>query len=543
MKINKIIILLGLVALLTSCYKDLGNYNYDPKTEITISNIPNLIEVLGDAEKIVINPTITSSKEGEIKADNPNFEYKYLLELAAGGRINAGKPNSGSWLLFNPRGNRNLDTIANLPANTYIMQFIVKDKRTGIETITTSSIKVTSTTYEGWFVLCEEGNDQRVRMDFISKLGADRYVAAYDIFASRNFPNFKKAYGVFFHPSLYATPGDRVLVMTGNGTYIPDSQTFMFNTNIAISNIQYSQFLSNKYADENPAYFYNTVAFGGGSNLFVSDKGNAFCLFGGSAGAIFQDPINTTVRSSKPEYKLAPFIGINEFRTGTGKSVKSAIFYDKDNKRFIGWTDQSQASSQITTPLQDPPAHEKIFSYQTGMDLIYMESTRFSGGVTFAVMQDNSGKRHIYGLNYPSQFTIGQHSLISNVSATEFNQAKTFAFSSQYAFTYYAVGNKVYSFDRGSNTSKVVLTLPAGEEVTKLKFVLLQNDLAYSPNISQAFIEGQYNLIVGSYNSALGKSGGSLRVMKVDNTTNSLTQLNKWDGFAKIVDIAYRERR
>lgn len=540
MKINKIFIIFCLAGLLTSCYKDLGNYSYKEKTIITISDIPALIEVLGDAEKIVLTPTITSSDEGLIKADNPNFEYKYTLQYASGGRMNT---NDGLWLLLNPRGNRNLDTIANLVPNTYLMLFSVKDKRTGVETTTTAQLKVTSTTYEGWFVLCEEGSEARVRMDFISKLGDNRYVPAYDIFASRNFPNFTKAYGVFFHPTLYANPGDRVLVMTGAGTYIPDRETFIFNKDINVSNIKYSQFMTDNYPNDNPAYFYTSTSFGGGRDLLVTDKGNAFCLYGGLAGAIYQDPINTTVRSSAPEYKLAPFIGLKEFTTGTGRSVGCALFYDKDNKRFIGWSSLSQASAQITTPLQDPPANEMIFSYKTGMDMVHMESTRFSGGVTFAVMQDNTGKRHIYGLNYPSNYTVGQHSLINNVPAPEFNQATAFAFSSQYAFTYYAVGNKVYSYDRGTNTTNVVLTLPAGEVVTKLKFILIQNDLSYAKSFTQAFIEAQYNLVVGSYNSSLGKSGGSVRIMKVVNSSNSLTQLNKWDGFAKVVDIAYRERR
>ncbi len=543
MKLSKILIILFSAVLLVSCYKDLGNYNYKVKTEITISNIPDLIEVLGDADKITINPKIVSSEEGEIKADNPNFEYKYMLEYSSGGRVNSGTPKSGSWLLFNPRGNRDLDTIANLTPNTYILWFSIKDKRTGIETIATTNLKVSSTTYEGWLVLCEEGEETRVRMDFISKLGTNKYVAAYDLFASRNFPNFPKAYGVCFHPSLYANPGDRILIMTGAGTYIPDVQTFVFNKDISVSNIKYSNFLTGKYPEDNPVCFYYTSAFGGGNNLFVSDKGNAFCLYGGVSGAIYQDPINTTVRGAKTEYKLAPFIGINEYRTGTGRSVSSALFYDKDNKRFIGWSSQSSASSQITTPLQDPPANEKKFSYQTGMDMVYMESTRFSGGVTFAVMQDNSGKRHIYGLNYPSVYAIGQHSLINNVSAPEFEKASTFAFSSQYAFTYYAVGNKVYSYDRGTNSTNIVLTLPAGETVTKLKFILIQNDLAYAKSFTQDFIDSQYNLVIGSYNSSLGKSGGAVRIMKVNNTSNSLTELNKWNGFAKIVDIAYRERR
>lgn len=536
--------LILVTSVLVSCYKDLGNYSYDTINEITISNIPELIEVLGDVDKIVIQPKVVSSLEGEILAENPNFEYRYQVEFSSGGRVNSGTPNSGSWLNFNPRGNRDLDTLANLVPNNYVLWFSVKDKRTNIETIVTSMIKVTSMTYEGWLVLCEEGENLRVRMDYIAKLGSDKYVPAYDVFASRNFPNtINRAYGVFFHPSLYANPNDRILVMTGQGTYIPNANTFLFNQDIEVSSIKYSEFLTGKHPDEHPVYFYNTSAFGGGNNLFVSDKGNAFCLYGGSAGSIYQDAINTTIRGENPEYKFAPFIGINEYRSAGYKSVNSALFYDKSNKRFMGWSSISEASAQITTPLQDPPANEKLFSYQAGMDLLYMESTRFSGGVTFAILQDNAGKRHIYGLNYPSTYTIGQHSIINNVDAPDFNSAKTFAFSSQFAFTYYAVGNKVYSLDRGTNTTKVVMTLPTTETVTKLKFVLIQNDLRYSPNITQNYLDAQYNLIVGSFDSSLGKNGGSVRMMKVNNLDNSLSQLTLYKGFSKIVDFAYRERR
>ena len=231
---------------------------------------------------------------------------------------------------------------------------------------------------------------------------------------------------------------------------------------------------------------------------------------------------------------------MNEYRSGSSKSVREAVFYDTDNKRFIGWSSQSSESAQITTPLQDPPANEKIFSYSTGMDLIYMENTRFSGGVTFAIMQDALGKRHIYGLNYPTAYKIGQHSLVSDVQAPEFNNSRTFAFSSQYAYTYYAVGNKIYSYDRGSNTTKLALTLPADEEVTKLKFILVQNEFNYQP---QAILDAQYNLVVGSYKINNEKNGGTMRILEVDGTSNTLTEVRKWSGFSKIVDFAYRERR
>ena len=42
-------------------------------------------------------------------------------------------------------------------------------------------MKVTSSTYEGWLVLCNEGEEERVRMDMISVISADRIEPAYDL--------------------------------------------------------------------------------------------------------------------------------------------------------------------------------------------------------------------------------------------------------------------------------------------------------------------------------------------------------------------------
>ena len=82
---NKFVILVLSVSFLTSCFKDKGNYDYTELAEITIENIPETVEVLGNSGHIVINPKVISSLEGEITEDNPNFEFSYRIENAARG--------------------------------------------------------------------------------------------------------------------------------------------------------------------------------------------------------------------------------------------------------------------------------------------------------------------------------------------------------------------------------------------------------------------------------------------------------------------------
>lgn len=86
MKINPIILFLFVFSL-CACFDDKGNYSYHEVAEITIENIPEVVEVLGNSDHIVVNPKITSSLEGEIGADNANFEFSYKIEKKSGGSV------------------------------------------------------------------------------------------------------------------------------------------------------------------------------------------------------------------------------------------------------------------------------------------------------------------------------------------------------------------------------------------------------------------------------------------------------------------------
>ena len=104
-------------------------------------------------------------------------------------------------------------------------------------------------------------------------------------------------------------------------------------------------------------------------------------------------------------------------RPGNGNT---ALFYDTDNRRFVGWsTGTTDNSKQILSPLQDP--EEALFSFKTGMELIYMESTRFSNGLVYAILQDQNGQRHIYGINMGGNGFV-QESKYENLQDPGFDQ-------------------------------------------------------------------------------------------------------------------------
>ena len=529
-------IICSLALALSACFDDKGNYDYEEITELNIENIPELIEVLGNSDQIVVTPKITSPVEGEILDGNPNYEFTYKLEKKTGGTLQQGQ----QWVKINQNNSLNVDTIAAFPAGTYIVWFSAKDLRTGIEATKTFDIKVTSPTYEGWMVLCNEGKEERVRLDMISAISATRIVPAYDLMPSLGLPEVKHATGVGFYPNVYAS-GDVIYLMSEEGTFKINQNTFQTNKSW---NINLVDFIIPP--TEGSVVEYKTLnggsMYGGLANFCITNAGDAFVQVLGNSGAAFEKPINTSIRGGKPEYKVAPYVGISMARPGNGAS---ALFYDTDNKRFVGWRDKGNSNAKQTlTPLTDP--ENPKFSFNTGMELVYMESTRYSGGLVYSILQDKAGKRVIYGINMAGN-GFSQESLYENLNAPDFDKATAFAFHSKFPYMFYAVKNKVYLHNLGTNTTYPMdeIKLGSTEEVTMLKFNLYQQtSLDFLNNQTDEFMERQYELMVGSYdNASKDDNGGKLGFYPVNGINNSISKRTEFNGFAKIKDVVYRERR
>ncbi len=534
----KNMILLSFIFFLMSCYDDKGNYDYREMAEIKIENLPETLEILGGIEHIVAQPKVTSSLEGEIKDGNPNFEFSYKLEKKGGSQL-----YDEAWVDLNPSKSLKLDTLISIPSGNYVVWFAVKDKRSSIEYSTTFDVKVTSSTYEGWLVLCNEGEEKRVRMDMISVISADRIEPAYDLLSLLGLPDLKKATKIGFYPAPVQT-GDVIYLMSEEGTYKLDQNTFETSD---MYNIYTTDFIvAPSDPDENIIEYMPLANMGpptARAIFAVSNKGNVYALVT-AAGAAFEMPINTSVRGKSPEYRVAPYVGISMVRY-PGNST-AALFYDIDNKRFVGWSFKSPTTNdinQILTPVPNPEVG-KLFDFKTGMDLVYMEGTSYSNGLVYAILQNASGKRVIYGINMSGAGFV-QESIYENLNAPDFDKATVFAFHSQFPYMFYGVENKVYLHNLGTNITYEMtnIGLSANEEVTMLKFNLYHNNYWW-PEPTEEFMARQYELMVGTYdNRVSGVDGGKLGFYKVDGANNSITKRVEYSGFARIKDVRYRERR
>ena len=526
----------AVLAVATSCTDDKGNYTYEERAVVTI-DMPTSVTVLANAEYIDLKPVITSSIEGEITNENPNFSFSFKY-----------KNSDGKWVELNEKGTKDIYLLATLGIGNHVCWYSVTDNRTGVRYSSVVDVKVVVSTSEGWMVLCNDGDDNRVRLDMISCLTIDRLMPVYDINLCTDIEPLHNARSLGTFYNARGTIGDKIVLLSEDNAFL------LNNTYLTINGYAYelktSHFVS--LPDDHMVTFRAVPC----SNFITADaviavslEGNAFVWNPwDTGGGAFEEPINTSERAKDPEYRVAPFVGTSATRSTALAGYGAALLFDIDNHRFVGWDgDRVAAMKQTLYPLTDPA--DKLFSFNTGnMDLLAMVGTAFSNGAVYCFMQDGS-KRHIYSIN-ASDKTFKQEGCWNNVNKPDFDKATKFAAHSQYQTIYYAYKNKVYAYNLGSGACVLALELPANEEVTLIKFCTYDNPggigtltKKMDEETAAKFVARQYNLVVGSYDGSA--QDGKVRFYKTlsPGTTLTLEEGCEFSGFGKVVDVAYKEVR
>lgn len=522
---RKIFFWLPVLLLLAGCYDDKGNYTYSEIPEIKLEGVEDSYSLLKGAGTLEFSPKVISSVEGEIGADNPNFEYECWIGKTAGRFAS----DNEMWHDMNPDKTQAFSYRAAEDEGSYVGRYIVRDKRTGVATNFKFSITISSTVYEGWMVLCNEGDDNRVRMDMISVVSPTETLVAHDIMNS-TFPLVHNATQIALDRSIYAS-GDYIYLFSKEGSYRLNQTTLAAEK---ADNIVDGEFLM-PLENDMPIRFCPIVTgwVGADAHLVTTLNGDMYSKIMGVYGAGYEFLVNTSNEGGKREFHVAPYIATGMERPGT---VSNALLYDKDNKRFMGW-DAAKANGRACFDIPDP--ENKLFSYKTGKDLLYMEGTRFSNNLVYAVLQDASGARSVYGINLSGSIYT-QEAYYENIKAENFEKAQHFTFHSQYPYMFYGAEGKVYSYNlvTGKLTS---VSLGADEDITMVKIDLFKSmSLKYVP---EDILPQQYYVLVGSYKKgSTDKNGGILRMYKLDATTGELSLVREDTGFAKIQDVTYRER-
>lgn len=514
---KNIVAALAAAVALTACYEDKGNYDYNESAvaQITIDGLPETMTIAQKVDVIDLKPTITSSLDGVIDDNNENFDFscKFL--------INSGYFEDGEREMdINPDHKKDISFKPEVKSGTYVLWYRVTDKRTGVSVNHPINVSIVSTVSNGWMVLCDEGDQNLVRLDMVSVLGEGREAVITDLLGPdaqvRHNANAITAYAFYQY--------NNILISTAEGGS-------WLNSDLTTSSQRDAE---NDFivplADQTVT---TAVTYGHYCQYRITDKGNLFAI-GTTYGSAFEEPINTDVSLGKPTYQVAQSVGaIPNYYCYSNCSM----FYDITNNRFMGRGNFSNALQ----PLQALEAEAQPLAEDNITKFIKFYPTTFGGERIYSVLESASGDRYVYGHDVSgasvAAITLDFH---KKITAPGFNTAKCYAFHSQYPYVAYDKGNEVALYNILEDKAGAGVTLPANEEITMVKGNIFCQDYSVK---DPEFNKLNYTILVGSYDKADPVHGGVLRIYNVvsDGVNAHLELVKEYKGFAKIKDVVYRE--
>lgn len=493
-----------LLILASSCVSDEGNYNYTDINTLNVTGIDNEYTVY-TGESFKISPNLNPTKDDGTDPNRYTFEWVALK----GTRTVIGTT-------------KDFDAAIKLSPGQYKIYYLITDKVTGVtwqtEFLITDKVtgvtkkqdyftlNVVSAIYEGWLVVGDV--DGKARLDMVSIIpnGTTRVITDVLDAAGSALKLSGKAVDVECFGSALATSTAYGIYVTstetGTARLEPDSFAWTQSQNIAYESVG-GAFDTNFGVD-----FMKSA--GPAENIIYS-KGNVYSYIKVQQ-VRYGLPNNILDTETKPFY-AAPFIAENQGYGGP------PVLFDKDLRRFVRMN-VVKGNCSIMPPVVGSPT---VLDWNnTNCDLVFMTTSAYNSYENFAVLRNiTTGKFHL--LRFNKAFAQTYYKEILN--APDFDKATKFAVSPDSGYLFYAVGGKLYEYDNGTQSAKLMLD-KGSEEITYLDCNTRANKL--------------YNkkLIVGSYNGSVGK----LELFTVPPVNGDLILDYSYSGLCKIVDVAYRAR-
>ncbi|WP_162799834.1 PKD-like family lipoprotein [Pedobacter jeongneungensis] len=500
-----IIAALCIVAIFSACKKDLGNYNYNEINELsTVGGIAtDLTAVYG--KQFVLKPDLKFTEDAGADESRYTYEWSYI-----------GPNGLGGSKLFVLATSKNLDVKMTVIAGTYQFYYSVTDKNSGIKFRYPFTLKVVNEINEGWMMMCDVSG--KARVDMLSLNTAGEFDLITDLLATTGSElklEGKPVLAYTYSTGLLVGPDQisyGLYFGTDKSTQKVDPNTFKWTKTMGLT---YEMF-----GNVPEAFYADVIKQRASGASYMIGKGNAY-YYERVQNIYYSAPINY-IASEQKEFKVAPFIAGNHLIVASAH----AVFYDTTNRRFV----KHAGSAATCSTIPDPADAQKLFSFTTGMDLIYMQWVGFNGGEVFSVLKDpNSSKRLL------ARFNSGNNaqSYYAEILATDFANAEFYAVSPDLGYIFYSVGGKVYEYDMSLKTTKLMLDLGT-KKVSFLQFYEFKNTTKYKDS---------NKLMVGAYDAALPEGqNGSLGIYTVPPVNGDLILYKNYTGFGKIKSLTYRER-
>ena len=507
-------LLMALLAL--SCSGDLGNYDYVELDEPVIEGVEDRSVLM--FSRLTMTPDLGADT---FRKPDYAFEWKVIDSNGDNEPVIIGTDAS-------------LDCEITLQPGLYYLYFTVTEVATGIYWQKQAELTVSSATSEGWLVLCSE--DGRARLDVVSAVTGE---TIRDVLKDSGMPqmNGPRRIQWLSDKTDAASP---YYLLTDDGATRLGKDAFDWKPEYDFA---YEVAVQEKLIP-------HSIVSAGFGKMVVSGTSAHYCEVMGIDG-LYGSAVNK-------DFAVAPYVGANVLATQVYAAVY--LLYDIDNKRMMAYC-PLLATNDLggLDPLAEMDQMGQIAEgmapgagmlgnafaeWPQGYDCLYMENTKYDPGnakmgLTYVLLAKD-GKCHLYGvqlgdmLRYADCTYVLGKGYYGDLSGCRdiLHPAALYALSSLKAYMYYALDETVYRVDLLSdNPREEVQFSLKGERITCLKFNLYQK----SENMQKS-----YDLVVGSI-----KDGeGVLRVYEGRESGGDFKGVTPqvYEGFARIVDVEYKER-
>ncbi|MBO9634950.1 MAG: hypothetical protein J7578_17700 [Chitinophagaceae bacterium] len=497
-KLIYIFLVLGLLSGMSACYKDKGNYSYSALEEIKISGLEKTYSKISRVDKIQIDP--------QVNVSDPAADLEYLWQINEADAIGS-VPKS-----FTIGHEKKLDYLVNVDANTYILVFRVKNKKTGYEQMTSSVVTVITRFTRGWYVFKEEGG----------KSDIDLFETPTSIIAGNKAANvFSEVNGrqLDGHSMQFSYASDYNGVFNGKTS---NFKAFFAFTDKDATVVNLNTF---KEVRNMNTFFYDVpkvkapgmILTGGYGKYFVNDGGlhiiSTFTFNNGTFGARLMGDGN-----NKP-YHLSKYYISHNFNV--------PLFFDELSSSFYS----SNTFSSSLDAIDDADGTE-LPANNNNQKLLYMGQSLLSPLEGYAILQDKTdpAKKSIAHIEFEGELmihlqTIKPSDKIYNATLYTLNN------SDENLIYFVTADNQVWSRNLVNGVEQLQYTPPSGETVTYIRH---RKYTAYTaPASEQPF---KFNLImVGT------TSGGKYKVRMFEKTAGNLNANPAFvmEGDGTVSDVIY----
>lgn len=498
----KLLILL-FVSILAACSKDLGNYTYHDINQVTFTDFDTTkgYSVLF-GQTLSIDPALASTMDAAA-----GYSYEWSLRLGS----SAAPPARDSILSVS----KALNVKIGLVPGTYVLQYKVTDKSTGVQFQKRTNLNVTTDVFEGYLVLNDVGGNSRLDMLSYNKASTS-FTQITDVLQhtgsklSMQGQPYQVLCMLWTRPNISAQ-NYGIWILNASGTNRINQETFAADPTY---NIRYLMLGSvpNTFMAK---HLTGELQYGISPYLAMSGNDDNMYTYSVNAGYAFKYlPLNTYINGGAT-FRMSPYVA-TDANTLTG--------FNMDKHTFV--TTASSSAAAVT----DAPA---AYNYPSGYDLVYMGKDYNS--VAFAILKKSATSQY-YLLRFP---LLKAQTYFKEILGTDIANATSFAISPDLGYLFYSAGGKVYEYDPGIQKSFLMLD-KGTSQISYLDFQNFYNRLVPATAIYKTWAN---YLTVGSYDPA-GTAGknGTMELYTVPQVNGQIVKVNSWTGFGKIVSVSYRER-